>query len=134
MPWSYEHHQQSDVVEVLFEGVIDTHDLKSLTTELIQMEKDKGVNRFLLDCTTMELDASVSLIDVYNLPAKQYLEEEADRFAKVAVMHAESHNTDHAIDFYEMVCQNRGWLVEAFSDRDAALAWLASGTSSRWVC
>ena len=126
MSWSYKHHQ-SNIVEVLIEGMTDAHDLKSLTTEIIQMEKDKGIKLFLLDCTTLELDASVSLIDIYNLPASQYIDEGADRSAKVALIHAESPTTEQAIEFYELVCQNRGWMVEAFSDRDAAHEWLTAG-------
>ncbi len=131
MSWTYEHHKQSRLIQVVMQGTSDNHDLHSLTTEIIQMEKDKGIKRILLDCTSMEFDASVSLIDIYKIPTRQFIEEGADRSVKLAVIHPESRAADQLINFFEMVCQNRGWLVEAFSDTDAAHEWLASGHNGR---
>ena len=45
-------------------------DLQEATSVFIDMEKEKGLNRFLIDATEMVLDAS--LADIYNVPARQF--------------------------------------------------------------
>ncbi len=124
MPWRYEHNETSGIVEVFYTGNITAQDLRQSTSELIQLEKRDGLNRFLVDASAMSLDADTSLIDILALPARQYLDEEADRQGCVAVFAPEESNAIDAVRFYETACKNRGWLVQQFPAREAALRWL----------
>ena len=128
MPWSYKHNPTLQIVEVFYSGEITARDLGESSSALIALEKEKGMNWFLIDATEMKLTAS--LLDVYDLPTKQYLEESADRFGRVAVLLPSCSKTREAVQFYETVCKNRGWMVQVFSNRQEAIDWLTYHHSS----
>jgi hypothetical protein len=123
MTWSHEYNSKLQIVELVYAGETTARDLQVSTSELIALEKEKGINRFIVDATDMEVN--FSLMDVYNLPTKQYIEENADRKGRVAVVLQTSPRTKEAVDFYEDVCRNRGWMVQVFSKREEAIDWLA---------
>jgi hypothetical protein len=128
MPWTYKQNLKLQIVEAKFSGTTTARDLQECTSELIALEKEKGMNRFLVDATGMEYAGS--LVDVYNLPSKQYLEEGADVGGRVAVLFPASPDDKEAVQFYETVCVNRGWDVRAFSERQEAMTWLTRSTTS----
>ena len=76
----------------------------------------------------MKLDAT--LVDIFNLPTKQYLEEGADRSARVALLLPTPPKEREAVEFYETACRNRGWNVRSFDERPAAIDWLTGGSES----
>ncbi len=122
MPWSYKEDPTSMIVEVTYTGKTTARDLRESTSALIALEKEKGKNRFLIDTTDMGFAASI--MDIYDLPNKQYLEEGADRCGRVAVILPSSAKEKEAVQFYELVCMNRGWYVRAFPERQDAIDWL----------
>jgi len=128
MSWTYNHNPTLEIVEVVFVGTITALDLQESTSELIQLEKEKGINQFLVDATQMHYSGSLTV--VHDLPAKQYLEAGADRFGRVAVVLPTSPRDREFVQFYETVCQNRGWFVKAFSTTREAIGWLIRTTSS----
>lgn len=128
MPWTFEHNPALQIVEVVYAGEINAHDLHESSSAFIALEKEKGINQFLVDATKMKLNAS--LLDVYDLPTKQYLEEKADRLGRVAIILPSCSKTQEAVQFYETVCRNRGWMVQAFSTRQEAVDWLTYRNSS----
>ena len=128
MPWTYEHNQTLQLVEVVYKGYITASDLRESTSEFIALEKEKGLNRFLINTTEMKLDSS--LMDIYKLPTEQYIEENADRQGRVAIVPPTCPRTKGAVRFYETVCKNRGWIVQVFSERQAAVDWLTGSSSS----
>ena len=131
MPWTCKHNSTLKIIEVFYTGQITGRDLQEVTSELINLEIEKGMNRFLIDTTEMRLPPSFSLIDLYDLPSKQYLEDEADRHGRVAVVFLPTSSTaKKAAEFYETVCRNRGWMVKVFSERQEAVNWLTLSTSS----
>ena len=127
MPWGYTRNPQLPIVEVEFSGDVTAHDLQEATSTLIALEKEEGVNRFLIDPTKMVFAASMT--DVYNLPEKQYVEEQADRSGRVAVILPTSPEEREAVQFYETACRNRGWHVKAFADTPEAVEWLTQDIS-----
>ena len=122
MPWSYEYNSTFDVIEVAYRGSTSNQDLQESTSKFIDIEHEKGINRFLVDTSDMELEAT--LLDVHDIPETQYEVEGADREGKVALILSTSRFERQAGLFYRDACQNRGWLVEAFSDRKEAMDWL----------
>ena len=128
MPWAYKCIPTLQMVEVEYSGEITAHDLHESTSEFISLEKEKGLNKFLVDTTDMNLASSY--IDVYDLPTKQYLEEKADRKGRVAIIPPDCAKTRDTVRFYEDVCRNRGWMVQVFSNRQEAEAWLTGGRHS----
>ena len=79
-----------------------------------ELEKKQRLNRLLVDTKGMKLASS--LMAVYDLPTKQYLEMGADKQGRVAIVPPTCPKTNEAIQFYETVCRNRGWMVRVFSE------------------
>ena len=124
MPWAYQIKPDIHIVEVSYQGTITASELEQSTAELIALEKREGLTRFLIDVETMELASTASLFDVLNLPARQYVEEGADRSGRVAVLLSESSQARDAARFYETACLNRGWSARVFREREQAISWL----------
>ncbi len=129
MPWTYNFNATLQIVEVAYSGSTTARDLQESTSEFIALEKEKRINRFLIDTSEMELTASI--MDVYNLPDKQYLEEEAERSGRVALILSTAAREREAVNFYETVCKNRGWQVKTFLEHQGAVNWLTRGTASK---
>lgn len=129
MPWTYNINPTLQIVEVAYTGNTTARDLQESTSAFIALEKKEGINRFLIDTSEMELTASI--MDVYNLPDKQYLEEEAERSGRVALILPTSAREKEAVNFYETVCKNRGWQVKTFLEHQEAVNWLTPGTASK---
>ena len=127
MPWSYKHNPKLQIIEAAYTGNTTAQDLQESTSEFITLEKENGINRFLVD--TSEMVLSASLADLYNLPDKQYLEEEADRTGCVALILPTAIKEKEAALFFETACKNRGWKVQTFSEYQEAVNWLISGPS-----
>ena len=128
MPWAYKCIPAQKIVEVEYSGKITARDLHESTSKFISLEKEKGLNKFLVDTTEMDLDSSY--MDIYDLPTKQYLKEKADRKGRVAIIPPICDRAMEAVRFYENVCRNRGWMVQVFSKRQEAEDWLKEGRSS----
>ena len=121
MPWSYVRNSELKIVDVVYKGEISASDLRESTSEFIVLEKREALNRFLIDADEMSLAPNTSLFDVLDLPAKQYVEEEADRAGRVAVYLSASSKAQDTVQFYETACTNRGWMVKVFRGRQEAL-------------
>ena len=128
MPWTYTINPTLQIVEVAYSGNTTARDLQESTTEFIALEKEKSINRFLIDTSEMVLSASI--LDIHNLPAIQYLEEEADLRGRVALMLPSSPREKEAVNFYETVCRNRGWDVVTFTEHQEAIKWLTRRAAS----
>ncbi|MDJ0834833.1 MAG: hypothetical protein QNJ69_15025 [Gammaproteobacteria bacterium] len=106
----------------MFIDEVSSQDLKDITSEFIRFEKEQGINRFLVNATGINITAS--LMDIYYLPNRQYIEEDADRDGRVALILPTDKKQKEYVQFYETVCVNRGWDVKAFKQRQPALEWL----------
>jgi hypothetical protein len=101
-------------------GEIDARIANELNHDLVEMGRRHNINRYLTDLT--ECRNVDSVIDNYNyayldLPSNPAI----DRSAQVALLVAPE---DHSHDFVEITCQNAGFNVTLFRDRDAAIRHL----------
>ena len=115
MSWTYEINTTLHIVNVVYKGNISTNELIDSSSYFIKLEKEKGIIRFLVD--TNQVESFDSLTDLYSLPTSLYTKEDADRLGQVAIILPTSQKIKEAIQFYEMVCKNRGWRVQTFSER-----------------
>jgi hypothetical protein len=102
MSWDYEINTKLQIVEVVFEGGVTAGELHESSSELIKLEKNKGLIRFLVDSKNAEFAAS--LTDLYSLPTILYTTEDADRLGQVAVILPTSPKAKEAVEFYETAC------------------------------
>ena len=123
MPWSYQYDSKMQILEGAFTGVTNAQDIHALTTKFISLEKEVAISGILIDTTEMKAD--FTLMDVYDLPTKQYIEEDADRNVRVAVIASSSSREMELARFYETVSRSGGWKVRTFAERQKAMNWLA---------
>ena len=124
MTWMLEYNDTLRIVDVVFTGVTSGRDLQEATTKSIMLGKEQGAVKFLVDAVDLELFAP--LVDIIDLPDKQYVAEGLDRLSRVALVYPRSPKAKQAAHFYETVCINRGWSVKLFSKRDDAIEWLTA--------
>ena len=128
MAWNAKYDQGLKLVELVHTGVATAKDLQEATSKCIALGQENETNRFLVDAE--ELVISAQLADIYNLPDKQYVNEQVDRFSRIAVVRPRAPHAQHAAQFYETACVNRGWAAKIVSTRQEAIDWLGENTSS----
>ena len=129
MTWAVEYNSALRIVDIAFTGITSGRDLQEATTKCISLGKERGTVHFLVDTEKLELLAP--LVDILDLPDKQYVAEGLDRLSRVAVVHPRSPKGQEAAQFYKTVCINRGWSVQLFPNRDEAIEWLTATDSSK---
>ena len=122
MPYTISHHANPNIVEVAFVDIISSSDLREATTKAIAFQKESGVNRFLVHTNGSEVIAG--LIDLFDIAESQYHAEGLNRNSRIAVVFPATLSAQAAANFYETICQNRGWNAQVHSDRQAAINWL----------
>jgi len=122
MSWEIKNGRSPGVIELVYRGLTTGNDLRTATSECISLGNESGTTRFLVDAFEMELAAS--FVDLFELPQRQYTDEKLTRKSLIAVIRPVSDKSREAAQFYETACQNRGWSVRLFPDRQGALDWL----------
>jgi hypothetical protein len=128
MPYSVKHDPVQGIIEVMFIGLITGSDLREATTECISLQKQTGEKSFLIDADGWDVRAS--LVDIYEIPTRQYWKEELASESRIATIFPTSESGKIAANFYINVCQNRGWNARVFPDRRGAVDWLTGSTGS----
>jgi len=129
MAWMLEYDGTLRIVDIVFSGITSGRDLQEATTKCILLAKEQGTVQFLVDAEELELFAP--LVDIIDLPDKQYVVEGLERLSRVALVNPKSPKAKEAAYFYETVCINRGWNVQLFPNRDDAIEWLTNTEFSK---
>jgi len=122
IPHTVKHDRRTGIAELAFHGPITRHDLRASTAECAGLQRKAGVRRFLIDANGWEVTAS--FFDLVALPEEQYVDEGFDPLSRIAVILPTSPKAVEAAQFYRTACANRGWNVQTFAGREAALEWL----------
>lgn len=127
MSWTVDYDLEIGLVCARFVGIVTDDDFKAATVEAIGLAQANNTTRFLIDDSQWEGGASV--VGLFELPA---LHEtlSADRSSRAALILPPPDRTDNVktARFYETVCQNRGWNVRVFQERQEAIEWLTQAT------
>jgi hypothetical protein len=111
-----------DFLEVTPDGMINITTSRQLLVDIARTEHQPVDYELLIDFRDTQSDLSVT--DMYQLAAElcQY----GDTFRrKVALLVLPGINFEHA-HFFETCSQNRGFLVNAFTDYENAMRWVLS--------
>jgi len=125
MPYEIGFLEDKGVVTIINTAEIYGEDVVNMTHESFELSQSKQVGSFLVDCTNMI--SRLGALDIYQLPAI-YEQITSPRTNRVAVLKSNNKDTNRTLEFYKTVCGNRGWLIDIFSDKDAALKWLKGET------
>jgi hypothetical protein len=123
MKWKLEYNETLEIIELAYRGRNTGQDLRESTSKAVALGKEQGISRFLVDATEIELSAPT--FDLYDLPA-QYEAEGADRRGRLALVLPKLPKEKKDAEFYETVCNNRGWNVRSFPKPDEAIRWLTA--------
>ena len=126
MPSDLKFNSTLRIIEIVHTGVVSRDDLRRSTNEVIALQQEHSVDGVLIDATELE---SISITDLSDLPS-QYNEGGASRSCPVALVKPLAPETHRLAQFYDNVCNYRGWSVQQFESRDEAVVWLTSDQSS----
>ena len=127
MPYDLKYNSTSRIIELVHTGILSGEDLRKSTEEGILLQKEHGVHAVLID--TSDLESAPAVTEVYDLP-RQYDEGGFSKLTRLALVWPKLPAAKKVAEFYDNVCNNRGWTVRPFDTRDEAVAWLMSNESS----
>lgn len=104
-------------------GPITGQDLKGSLADRLALGREKGVTDFIINAQELVAQHK-AIVDVLNLPGKEYLKENMDRESRMAVLVPTDPESVWIAEFYETVCINRGWKVHICNDHASAVRWL----------
>ncbi len=118
MNMEFEYLKDKDIVLVKTSGIYNlTKEIES-AKEMVSKLKEHNCNRCLIDHRDSKIISPI--VDVYNRP-KEYTKIGVERSLITAIVFKKL-NDD--LQFYEEICQSRGWNIAVFDDYDAAITWL----------
>jgi hypothetical protein len=123
MPYTLGLDSTAGYIEINVVGELTDTEAKDVTSKAISSAKQTGTAKFLLDFSRAY--AVPSFFDLLEL-TEQYEKEKARRRWPAAFVLPASGEARRAGEFYVLACKNRGWYVEAFSDRPSAIDWLSN--------
>jgi len=121
MTCKVEYHPDLKLVECVVEGFLTVNELLEATIATVSLSVEKETNLILVDDS--KLEKTVETVDIYELP-QSYEDLNIDRKIKAAVILPISLQAREDVQFYETVCQNRGWDIAVFEQRQEAIDWL----------
>jgi hypothetical protein len=130
MTWNLECKDDLQIVVLTYSGKVSGRDIKEAAAARIDMGKQKGITRFLIDTRKVEADESATM-GIHEIPAKMYPEKQVERTNRIAIIGPESSISKTMVRFFENSCVNRGWLVSAFQDYKSAIEYLGLSCSQQ---
>ena len=125
MVWDVQYHDDSQIIELTFSGKTTGPELKEAAASRIQLAKEMGARKNLINTFEMQAPKS-TILDVLEIPVKVYSEKRMDRTSSIAVVRPSDEDSHWITQFYENASVMRGWIVQIFSNRDDAIDWLQS--------
>jgi hypothetical protein len=127
MPWRIEYDSELGIVRCFYSGEVSAEDFMAGTKETIALGKQNKSNMVLID--DCRLESTVSTMEIYEMP-RFYDDMDASRKSRIALILPPSGQIREDVKFYETVCRNYGWNIEAFDTEQEAIDWLMSKKDS----
>jgi hypothetical protein len=125
VPYSVEYLEEPGVVETVYAGALSTVEFKEAVAATADTAAECLCTRFLSDCRELEAGEESPTLDIWAL-AEFLAQLPPGTLEREALLLPAAAAAGEDIRFYETACRNRGLDVRVFSERDEALAWLAS--------
>lgn len=124
MAWTVEYNKHLRIIEVVLQGNVTGPEIRAAATRANELHKQMNVLDAVIDATDVQIPPPI--IDIYELPAKQFIAEGLNRRVRMALVNPRSLVAREAAHFYETACINMGWQVKSFPTQDKAVAWLTN--------
>lgn len=123
MAWDVRHRDDLGIIETTLSGRLSGEELQAAAAARIALGEEKEVTNFLIDGRDLIAPRSAT-VAVYDIPTRIYVEQNAPRETRIAVVKPTAPESQWINQFYEDLCVNRGWSVYLTDDVTAALQWL----------
>jgi hypothetical protein len=123
MPYEVNCNSKLRIVEATVLGVLSAEEFHSCTDEQLNLSAKHGIGSVLIN--TLELTSAELVMDIYDLPGR-YEDGGLSRSSRFALVLPKLRSLHGIVEFYDNVCNNRGWRVQSFATRDEAIAWLTN--------
>lgn len=121
MPFKIETGTNPERIEVTYSGTVTDIEYKSAILEFVKFNSEKKCLLVLTDLREMTVTPSIlNVYDSINMFEKMGI----DSRTSEALILPENKFVEKNIRFYENACQNRGYNVRIFYNREDALTWL----------
>ncbi len=128
-PWRIEYDEENHVVVSTLWGPMTSQQLMESAHDRIRMGKERGTLHYVLDVSRFVATDRASFEAIFDIVTKSYPEMFVDRETRIACIPSADKDTRWFMEFFQTLCDSRGWVLHAVSDHEAALAWLkGSGT------
>lgn len=121
MSWKIEYNSGKKLIELEYSGLISGDDLKKAFEKVIEYIYEYKTVLVLADCTKMS--TGHTLFDLLGL-LEDFEKLDVLRNVKEAVLLSTGHESAVNISFWETACQNRGFKVRIFEEKEEAVKWL----------
>ena len=125
MAWEVKYLPENSIIEVIYSDFVTTSDVQQAVQERVSLQNETNSNIVLVD-TKKANNTDVSIVNLFDLPSKLFIDEKANRNTKMSLVLSGCEKVNDLCRFWETACLNLGWRVKIFNDRDEALAWLLS--------
>lgn len=123
MPYSIKFEISPRRIEVEYSGTVTDDEFNQAINDFVNFNKDKNCLLVLTDLTEMKVTPSI--LNVYN-SINTFEKMGIDNRTSEALILEQNKFVESNIKFYENACQNRGYNVRIFYNREDALKWLKS--------
>lgn len=130
MPTDVKYNKSSGLIEATYSGEVTASELHDAVSRRIAIQKKTGALGVLADASKVQITPST--IALFEVPARLFQELNADRRTVTALVLPDAEFPKEMAKFFETASRNRGWMIQVFTDRQSAVAWLmAQGMSSK---
>ncbi len=112
-----------DVVVSTIQGYATTEDLMASAIARISLGQEKGTTNFVLDTRGFLPSDRASFEAIYETVTRSYPTMFVDRSTKLAVIPPESDDARWFMDFFQSMCDSRGWNAREVANWDEARTW-----------
>jgi len=123
MPHQVRYYASLEIAEVTYSGIVTAADVQGNTTEMVALQRQNGVTRFLINLG--DLEVRMAPAELEKLLDEQYRAEGVNRGSRIAIIQPTTESAKAAAQYFVDACQTRGWKSCMLPDRRAAMDWLA---------
>ncbi len=121
MPYKIETGSEPERIEIKYTGTVSDSEYKSAIAEFIKFNSEKRCLLVLTDLREMKVTPSIlNVYDSINMFEKMGI----DTRTSEALIIPRNKFVEDNVKFYENACQNRGYNVRIFYNREDAITWL----------
>jgi hypothetical protein len=120
MPWTVEWLEELRIIEITFEGMVSSAELRDMAREVMHLAAANGAHLYLADCSALQ--GGHSVFDLYSV-ASDFARAASGVVREAVIVPALSAPAED-VRFWEDTADNHGLIVRRFPDRESAMDWL----------